>query len=230
MVKYRFLVLIAVTIFFFACEDIIELEDISNQEVVALAPLEGATINGNEISFNWNEVEEASGYHIQVATPNFASASQVVLDSTMFKDTLGYVATKINKTLLNSSYEWRVKAINSGYETVYTTNYFTVNGDEDLDIIPPEKPSLSSPVDKDNLTNTSVNFKWTRENVSGTTEIDSIYIYSDQELKTIKRKDIGANKGYNATLEEGTYYWNVKAYDEAGNKSDVSSTFSFTIE
>ncbi|MGJ8734630.1 MAG: hypothetical protein ACSHW4_15850, partial [Cellulophaga sp.] len=105
-----------------------------------------------------------------------------------------------------------------------------VNGDEDLDITPPEKPSLSSPVDNDNLTNTSVNFKWTRENVSGTTEIDSIYIYADQELKTIKRKDIGANKGYNATLEEGIYYWNVKAYDDAGNKSDVSSTFSFTIE
>lgn len=115
------------------CEDILEVPDISEQSVTLLAPSDGTVLEVNEVNLNWKAIEEAEGYKIQVATPAFENASQVVLDSIIEIDSLGYVSTQISKSLANGFYEWRVKAFNSGFETPYTSSSFQVMADENLD-------------------------------------------------------------------------------------------------
>jgi len=212
-----------------ACEDILEVPDISNDEVTVLAPIEGANVLTNTVRFNWNPLQEATAYRVQIAEPDFENTVQILLDSTVVEDSLGLVVTQLELDMFNGSYSWRVRGENSGYETPYTTNSFTVSGEEDLDLTPPNTPQLVAPANGSAQDETEVNFSWTREDISGTAERDSIYIYSDENLQNLTTKALGANKGYTVNLTSDTYYWLVRAFDAAGNESDASSTFNFTI-
>ena len=111
---------------FWSCEELLEVEDISGEEVLLLAPSEGTTVSTSTVSFNWNEIVAANSYHIQVAQPSFLEASQIVIDTLVVQDST-YLGANFSKELLDSSYEWRVKALNSDFETIYTTNAFIVN-------------------------------------------------------------------------------------------------------
>ncbi|WP_306013952.1 MULTISPECIES: hypothetical protein [unclassified Allomuricauda] len=115
-----------------ACEDILEVPDISAQTINILAPTNGTILTNNTVNLNWENVEEATGYTVQVATPNFENAAQILMDSVIEMDTLGYLPTQLQQNLLNGNYEWRVKAFNSGFETLYSTSVFQVNWDEDV--------------------------------------------------------------------------------------------------
>ncbi len=212
-----------------SCEDILEVPDISNQTVTVFAPLNNTVINGNDISFNWDTVEDASSYRFQLAAPNFETTQQLVLDSIFEVDSLGRVGTRIQRTLVNGDYAWRIRALNSDYQTAYTLSNFQVDGDENLDVTPPNTPQLVAPANGASQSEATVNFSWTREDVPGTAERDSIFIYSDESLTTLSTKALGANKTHSANLAAETFYWVVKAYDAAGNESDLSTTFNFTI-
>lgn len=212
-----------------ACEDILEVPDISNATVLILAPKDSSVVTTNAVGFNWEKVEEATAYRVQIATPDFENTVQIVLDSIVVEDTLGNVVTRIDQELLNGTYTWRVRAQNSDYETVYSMSSFQVDGDEDLDVTPPNTPQLAAPANGASLAQSSVSFSWTREDIAGTAERDSIYIFSDESLTNLTTKALGANKTYTTSLASGTFYWYVRAFDAAGNQSDPSSTFNFTI-
>lgn len=213
-----------------SCEDILEVPDISNQSVPILAPSDGSILNNNEVRFSWDEIEEATAYRIQVANPNFEEANQILLDSVIQEDTLGNVVNRIDQTLSNGNYAWRIKAMNSDFETSFSSSGFTVDAEEDLDLIAPNVPTLISPANGSVQNEAEVDFSWNRDDISGTAERDSIFIFLDEELQNLSTKAIGANKTFSINLEAGTFYWLVRAYDAAGNQSEPSGTFSFTIE
>ena len=181
------------------------------------------------MQFNWNRVEEATSYRFQLADPNFENTRQLLIDSIIPLDSLDNVGTSLNQTLLNGNYAWRIKALNSNFETSYTTASFQVNGDEDIDLVAPNTPALAAPTNGTTQNETAIAFSWTREDIPGTAERDSIYFYEEETLTTLISKDIGSNKTYAATVTSGTYYWFVKAFDTAGNESAASETFNFTI-
>lgn len=105
--------------FVLSCEAVF-VEDISNDSIVLQAPLDDTQVSSGNVSFNWQLLDEAELYQIQIAVPNFENASQLLLDSVT--DTNAVV-----KHLDAGSYQWRVKGMNSEYETSYTTVSFTVN-------------------------------------------------------------------------------------------------------
>lgn len=84
-----------------------------------MAPTEGAIIDTAHVDFHWEIMEDATQYQLQIATPSFAEAIQIVLDTTV-------VDNYFSETLMNNSYEWRVRAINSAYKSDYSTNSFVM--------------------------------------------------------------------------------------------------------
>ncbi|MEO0573311.1 MAG: hypothetical protein AAF039_16510 [Bacteroidota bacterium] len=108
-----------------ACEDIFEVTDITNEEVQLLAPTNQSVVTDSIVNFNWNGIEEAEAYLVQIATPNFESASQIVLDTVITIDST-FVGNRISKRLSDNSYQWRVQAQNSAFSTAFSTNGFTV--------------------------------------------------------------------------------------------------------
>lgn len=103
-----------------SCSDIIEVPDISNDTVTLVAPSDNATLDLTSLTLTWNIFEDAEKYQIQIAKPNFENILQLVKDSTLTGNS--YTVDLEPET----TYQWRVRAINSGYSTQYTTYTFTL--------------------------------------------------------------------------------------------------------
>jgi len=309
MKKFLYILLTG-TLTLFSCEEgglLIE-NDISADRVTLLAPGENAQIGTNSIRFDWEALEDATGYELQVVTPNFDNPGQFAVNTIL--DSL----TNFEQILDVATYQWRVRAINSNYKTPYSTASFEVipvtnfsdntvvlitpqdnlitneaeqqmswglidgatlyriqilendavvseestsetvlistfpegnlewqvraeNGTENteyskrtilVDLTAPNAALLTSPADQSTLDTNPVAFTWTRKPIAGSTERDSLFIYRDSGLTDLVLKD-QAITPFEIDLENNTYYWLIKSYDEAGNTSDPSSTFSFTL-
>lgn len=116
--KKKLLLLLAIGMLL-GCEAIF-VDNISNTTVTILAPTTGTTVSAGTTNFNWNAVDAADLYQIQIATPNFSNASQIVVDTTVTK-------TSFSKNMTIGNYQWRVKALNSDYQTRFTITSFEVN-------------------------------------------------------------------------------------------------------
>ena len=103
----------------YSCDDIVEVENISDETVILLAPSENAILNITELTFSWQTMQDAEQYHLQIATPTFENALQILKDTTL-------TSTNFSTTLDYNHYQWRVKALNSGYQTGYTTQSFSI--------------------------------------------------------------------------------------------------------
>ncbi|WP_281925784.1 hypothetical protein [Flavobacterium collinsii] len=303
--KFSFFILM---LSFISCEEILLVPDISKKEVTLVAPGNNVTLSSSGVTFSWDHVENADKYRLQIATPNFDAPQQLVRDTLVSKNSF-------TQQLNIGKYEWRVKAVNSGYETAYTKRSFEVLNNNDfqnntvilltptnnlttktalqklswdaiigassyqlqildenntlvkeqstaatvlnftfdegkytwkirasngtsqtlytsrsvlVDTKVPNTPVPSSPTNGSTTTNTSVNFQWSRTPVTGSSEKDSIYVYTESALTNLNFKD-KATAPYNKTLTKGTYYWFIKSFDEAGNVSPRSTVFNFTI-
>ena len=122
-------------------------------------------------------------------------------------------------SLSEGVFTWRVRAQNDLANTLYTSNNLVI------DLTPPNTPVLTSPEDDTVIEEENLDFTWTRNDVGGSTEIDSIYIYSDKENANLILKDIAEGKKYSLDAETAIYYWGVKAFDKAGNESSLSEVF-----
>jgi len=101
------------------CEDIIEVDNISRERVKLLAPADDVISNSTTISFSWEMLEEVDVYQLQVAKPSFEEAIEIVTDTTSN-------STQYSDTYSEGNFEWRVKALNSAYETEYTMHSFSI--------------------------------------------------------------------------------------------------------
>lgn len=95
--------------------------DISDEEIVLLAPANAVVFNTTDIiNFSWEAVLNAENYTIQIATPNFQNAIEIIENEVV--NSSSYSVSNLEA----QTYEWRVKAQNSEYETDYTKQSFTV--------------------------------------------------------------------------------------------------------
>lgn len=105
---------------FFICCEAIFLEDISEDTISIIAPAQNTTVSSGTIWFDWEELDGADSYQIQIAIPNFQEAQQLLLDSITTN-------LSISTDLTEGIHEWRVRGLNSEYETSYTITSFIVN-------------------------------------------------------------------------------------------------------
>ena len=111
--------LVFLALFIFSCEAVF-VEDISSDTVVLQAPMNSVILTAGNITFSWQLLEAADFYQIQIATPNFQNAMQIIIDSITTENS-------VVKNLTTGDYQWRVKAINSAYETPHSTTNIVVN-------------------------------------------------------------------------------------------------------
>lgn len=293
---------------FYSCSEILIEKDISSESLILVAPVNNSQFYSTSVTFNWEAVDNAIEYRIQIARPSFDNPLQIVLDTTTS-------STSYTQQLPIGQYEWRVKALNSNYQTAYSSRFITIVNNDDfqsnsvslsnpsnelitktalqnlswqsvigateyqlqiydsssnlilnqntsntsysftfpegsfqwkvratngtdytlyssrsilVDLTLPNTPLLSTPANTAITSSNDISFQWSRTPLSGSTEKDSIYIYTDSALNLLESKT-QATSPFSKTLNNGTYYWQVKAFDAAGNSGNVSTTFSFTI-
>lgn len=94
--------------------------NLASETIVLLAPSNNAVLTATNVNFNWASLPDADSYHIQVATPGFANATQILLDQVT-------TATLSSASLAASTtYEWRVMARNNHSSTPYTAAKFRI--------------------------------------------------------------------------------------------------------
>lgn len=190
-----------------ACEDIVSVADISEEKVTVLAPINGVAITDANVNFTWESVEEASQYNIQIAVPTFEVATQIVTDST-------FSLTSFSKTLTSGSYEWRVRAENSGFKTSYTTQKFTVSSNE-VDISN-ETLVILSPDNNAAFTNSdTINISWEAIEGAETYHIQIVTPDFDNPTETVKDETLSATNFSLSNLSNNTYKCRVNAKNTA---------------
>ncbi|MFC5048371.1 hypothetical protein ACFSTE_13540 [Aquimarina hainanensis] len=191
---------------------VFENEDFSAREVLLTAPQNNEIINTTETNLKWQAVTAATLYRVQLLN----GSDEIISDKTT-------TGTSLPITFPEGITKWQVRAENNTQSTLYTTRTLTVDSKN------PKKPVATAPVNDASQSVATVTFNWTREAVEGTVEFDSIYIYKDQQLTQLATKTKVTSPS-DIDLETGaTYYWFLKAFDQAGNQSESSDVLRFTI-
>lgn len=141
----KIIVLLAV-ISLVACEDILE-KNITNDTVQIIYPQNSQVIYSNVVDFQWNALNGAKKYRLQV----YAASSNMVLDSLVTQ-------THFSFPLGEGNYQWRVRGENYAYTSNYTfNNSFSVIQSTDLTN---QQVILSNPTDNFYTNNPALILNW----------------------------------------------------------------------
>lgn len=95
---------------FMSCQDVLE-EDIEDDQVIAVYPLQNEIVSGNSILFQWQYLDGADDYRVQVQD----EVTQVTVI-----DSLVEGSTTLTMVIDPGMYSWRVRGENFAYQTPYT--------------------------------------------------------------------------------------------------------------
>jgi len=202
-------------IVFFSCDPFI-VEDISEENVDIIAPSDNSQLTEGNINFIWNTIEDAEEYVIQIATPNFNTANEIITDSIVS-------VTSLEIDIDPGTYEWRVKAVNSEYETAYSSVGFDVIEGAALDNV-----TLSTPENDTTLTEGEITFTWEQveDAESYTLQIASPE-FDTETFEVITNVNL-TDTSHSVTLEAGAYQWKVKAISNTDESEYSTNNITIT--
>jgi hypothetical protein len=201
---------------FYNCEDILE-EDISNDIVFTIYPMEDLLIESNVVDFQWNTLKGADDYRLQIF-----NTSQVKLVDTLISK------TQVTIPLSEGDYQWRVRGENSAYQSTYSLPvYFSVNESEDLTS---QQVILSSPVN--NFMTNSNNFTLSWNSLSAA-DYYNFQLINNTLGGTIvfQQNNILTNTlTLNSAIlsQDGNYTWKIKGVN--GVSETVFSSRDFSLD
>jgi len=208
-----FLILVIGVIFqLTSCEAIFE-RNISSDSMTLIMPTNNDTASSNNIYFKWEELKGASHYNLQIVQPSFASIDAFILDSNI-------ESTQFTFILPPGDYQFKIRAENSAYESLWTGPYnLVVDSVSDLtnQIVPLISPADAIYCNGDNFT-----FVW-----------QSIYAAETYEYQLKSGADFlssgtilhGASGIYGTVYTppagllaiEGSYSWGVRASNQTSS-------------
>jgi len=182
------------------------------------SPAEGARTNDNTPDFRWWGTVDAWKYELWVDNnADFASPEireNVLL--TTYTPSIG---------LADGAYSWRVMAFRSDSTEVGWSPSWTFT----VDTRAPESPQLREPRNNVELNTLQTVFTWTEPepNVTYGIQIDNEASFSSPYV----HENSGIRESTYTYLfpHNGTYYWRVRAFDQAGNASGWSDGYKLVI-
>lgn len=211
------LLLIALAILTFSCEDILE-EDITNDLVQTVYPTEATIVQSSVTTFQWNALKGAKDYRIQVYKDN----------QLRVYDTLVAV-NSVTLPLFQGTYQWRVRGENAGYESSYSFPItFKVEESKDLTNQP---VTLLNPVDNAYIKENTVTLSWGESRVVDKYKVEvdkvtpGISVYANDNVTSNSVSLTSAE-----ISQEGKYTWRVKAFNTETETETNFYSRSFIID
>lgn len=184
------------------CEDVLE-TNISSQQVVLLSPPDSLVSTLTYQNFWWQELAGADNYNLQIVSPSFTYIKQLITDTTLY-------STKFSYSLLPGIYEWRVKAVNFGYETPYTINRLIIDSTPDIShqiirlIVPPDRDTTNQAV---------FLFDW--EGIYNADNYNFQLFYQDTQV--ISQVLVADSATHSLVEGDGSYTWKVRGQNATSN-------------
>ena len=184
---------------FTSCEDILE-EDITNDIINPISPTEGTVVESNVVNFQWNVLDGADNYRVQL----FDNNEVIILDSVVSQ-------TNLTSPVSSGDYKWRVRGENFGYQSTYSLPIsFSVIESTNLTT---QQVILSSPSNSFYTNMNSINLAWQDLVAADTFSIEVINVTSGS---TIVYQQSGLtttfiNLSNTIFSTDGEYLWKIKA-------------------
>lgn len=194
MNSIRKIIILCIIITVGSCDDII-LNDISQEKVVLVSPKDNTSTYLSTQILWWEHVNDADYYQLQITTPDFIQPAILLVDTLTDEN-------KYTINLLPGNYQWRVRAINSEYQTTYTT--FSIKIDSSLNL-ENEKIILIKPIHFDTTNLLSISFKWEPLYKVDTFNF-KLYHIGSLVFDTL----VASNSIYKIIRHEGAYSWRVR--------------------
>ena len=175
----------------------------------------------DELTFRWFSVEQADNYNLQLASTDDFAPAALLLDMNELSDT----TAQAGELEYESTYFWRVRAVNAAGPGEWSIARYFITEDEPLQV--PDAPVLVSPTNGAADVDPDIDLEW--ESV-GEAVWYSIQVSKDPDfLQESASSDslVGLQYSLNALTGLTTYYWRVRAVNMAG-PGDWSETWAFT--
>jgi len=197
----------------FSCDDIIE-KDISGDTVQVIAPVNNQEISSNIVDFQWNRIDGAGKYRIQVFSPS----SAIIIDSLVTQNSLSIPMTQ-------GEYQWRVRGENSAYNSNYTFNYnFSVIETTDLTH---QHVILANPTDNFYTNNPSVILNWQSLSAAQTYSFELINVSNGESIVNQQSNLTPTSLTLSSALltADAQYRWKVRAVNTNSQTQFSSRNF-----
>ena len=186
---------------------------LNNQLINLVSPANGSAMNTSNVTFLWQELDAANHYRIQCATPDFSNSTFILFNDTTSSDS--YTAS-----LPDGNYQWRIRAENDFDETAYSEQTLIIDTEA------PTPPILNIPADGA-IDYSPVLLEWTSD---ADAIQDTIYIYQDSLVTLFEKSAVtGMIYSFDNGSIDSTYFWQVRSVDQAGNASELSEAWRFTV-
>lgn len=183
-----------------------------------IAPVHNATLASHTVGLSWYGVYGAVSYQVQVSIDSTFAAYEINR-TVAVPDTQTTVAG-----LVYNAYFWRVRAIRSsdtsGWSAVRKFN---------ISAPPPAVPVLISPDSGAVVADSQPHFHWG--------EVADIWLYhfevSGDSLFSVLEDSINTDTAgvtVSGKLNDGSYWWRVRSYDNINNWSDFSVPWKLTVQ
>jgi len=181
------------------------------------SPSNGAVINDNTPTLDWDPVTNMLVYEIQV--DDFSTfTSPVIDDSTHIDDE--YTCT----SLVDNTYYWRVRVLDEFFVYGDWSDVWSFQ----IDTFAPGAPSLLLPASGTLTNDNTTTYSW---NSVSTATIYRIQIDDSSDFDSPAISTTTSNTQYTSpALSDNTYYWHVRARDAAGNWGSYSSFWNLEID
>lgn len=182
-------------------------------------PEDGSTIGGSMPEFEWSSVSGAGSYTLQVDDSDDFSGPVV--------DESGLYSTSFTPSdaLNDGLYCWRVRGCDDFGNPGEWSNVWTFT----IDTQGPSAPDLIAPADGATLIVGMPVFEWSSVSDADVYEFQ-VTASENFACLLINETDLSStNYTSSGSLENGVYYWRVRAYDSCANQGVWSDTWTFTI-
>ncbi len=189
------------------------------------SPLDGLTTNYISPQFSWSSTTDSgpsglSYYRLDVSTsttfvPLYLSSSTL---STSY--TLNFQQS--------ATYYWQVKAFDNAGNSVNSNSFRTIV----IDTIAPAAPLLTSPINNFTTNYSNVTLTWAATGYD-LTPINNyvVQLSTTANFSTVYSSASTSSTTYSATLSvSSTYFWQVTAYDTAGNFSTNNNIYNIIFD
>lgn len=196
-----------------SCEDLFE-DDITDDIITTLTPKEGDIVESNVVNFQWESMEGADKYRLQITDNN----------QTVIKDTLTD-QLKLVLPLNEGVYKWKIRGENFGYQSKYSNNIgFEVDLSDDLSN---QQIILTSPSTNYYTNSKTFNLTWQNLIAANNYTLEMVNVTNANTLVLQQNGITSTTFPMNSSIlnEDAKYEWKIKGVNSTSETSFSSRFF-----
>lgn len=192
--------------------------DLTGKRVTILAPADSSTATTTSPLLWWEEINDATGYRVQIAFPNFNSLQQLVYDTLVDADRFSPVLTA------GRSYTWRIRPENGATTGDWVTRLLRIDSTISLS---QQVVVITGPAANAALQSGTLTFTW---NPLAQANLYRLELLNAATQAVITTTTVVTSAWTHTGLTDGSYQFRVRAENSITSEVTPYSSRTFTID